>query len=133
MSACHTYIFVLVSIKRLIFRRSKKTTTWMSLFMRNDFIFISSITILHYRISIYFGCHKICKIGKMSSIFNLRQLNIFCDLKKIAKKVKIRSSRKLPYIWYVWHTLQKCFVILCPISIHLYISTQAKCALCCTT
>lgn len=87
MSACHTYIFVLVSIKRLIFRRKWKKT-WVSFFMRNDFFFISSITISHYGIFIFFGCHKIFKIRKMSSIFDLHQFNIFCDLKKIAKKWK---------------------------------------------
>lgn len=96
----HTYLYWLV-LRGWYLEEGKKTTTWMSFFMRNDFIFISSITILHYRISIYFGCHKICKIGKMSSIFNLCQFNIFCDLKKIAKKVIIRSSRKLPDVQYV--------------------------------
>lgn len=73
----------------------------MLLFMRNDFIFILSIIILYYRIFIYFGCYKICKIGKMLSIFNLCQFNIFCDLKKIVKKVKIRLSRKLYIVCFM--------------------------------
>lgn len=67
---------------------------------------------------VFFTCHKICENEEMISILisvsqflrfyisiskkiiqnRISAHSKFCDLKEIAKKVKIRSSRKLPDI-----------------------------------